>query len=67
MNRKHKQSVIQINGGITINVDVSVENAMYVKKIIFGILLNENGKRLESIINYSVITCDEIIEAQAKS
>ena len=44
MNRKHKQSVIQINGGITINVDVSVENAMYVKKIIFGILLNENGK-----------------------
>ena len=67
MNRKHKQSVIQINGGITINVDVSVENAMYVKKIIFGILLNENGKWLESIINYSVITCDEIIEAQAKS
>ena len=45
---------------------MSVENAMYVKKIIFGILLNENGKWLESIINYSAITCDEIIEAQAK-
>ena len=53
MNRKHKQSiyhangnvnlmdenVIQIRGGITINVDVSVKN-IYVKKIIFGILLH---------------------------
>ena len=52
MNRKHKQSiyhanvnvdlmeknVIQINGGIMINVDVSVKNIMYVKRIIFGIL-----------------------------
>ena len=31
--------VIQINGGITINVDVSVKNVMYAKKIMFGILL----------------------------
>ena len=31
---------LQINGGITINVDVSVKNVMYVKKNIFGILLH---------------------------
>ena len=54
MNRKHKQSiyhanvnvdlmkenVIQINDGIMINVDVSAKNVMYVKKIMFGILLH---------------------------
>ena len=33
------ENVIQINGGITINVDVSIRNVMYVKKIMFGILL----------------------------
>ena len=30
-----RKNVIQINGGITINVEVSVKNVMYVKKIIF--------------------------------
>ena len=53
MNQKHFQSiyhnvnvdlmeknVIQINGEIMINVDVSVNNVMYVKKIMFGILLH---------------------------
>ena len=35
-----EKNVIQINGGITINVDVSVKNVIYVKKIIFGILLH---------------------------
>ena len=34
-----EENVIQINGGITINVDVSANNVIYVKKIIFGILL----------------------------
>ena len=34
-----KENVIQINGGITIDVDVSVKNIMFVKKTIFGILL----------------------------
>ena len=34
-----EKNVIQINGGITINVDVSVKSVMYVKKIIFGTLL----------------------------
>ena len=32
-------NVVKINGGITINVDVSVKN-MYVKNITFGILLH---------------------------
>ena len=32
------ENVIQINGGITINVDVSVKIIIFVKKIIFGIL-----------------------------
>ena len=34
------KNVIQINGRITINVYVSVKIVMYVKKIIFGILLH---------------------------
>ena len=35
-----EENVLPINGGITINVDVNVKNVMYVKKIIFGILLH---------------------------
>ena len=35
-----EENVLQINGGITINVDVNMKNVMYVKKIIFGILLH---------------------------
>ena len=35
-----EQNVIQINSGITINVDVSVKDIIYVKKIMFGILLH---------------------------
>ena len=35
-----EENVIQINGGITINVDASVKNIIYLKKIIFGILLH---------------------------
>ena len=34
-----KENVFQIKNGIMINVDVSVKNMIYVKKIIFGILL----------------------------
>ena len=33
-----EENIIQINGGITINVDVSVKNITYVKKIKFFIL-----------------------------
>ena len=35
-----EQNVIQINSGITINVDVSIKNIIYVKKIMFGIRLH---------------------------
>ena len=34
-----EENVTQINGRITINVDVILKNVMYVKKIKFGILL----------------------------
>ena len=52
-----------------INVDASDNNIIYVKKIIFGILLHVVVKieNLASIIDNSVITCDEIIDAEAKS
>ena len=37
MSRKNlmKESGIQINGGIMINVDVNIKSTIYVKKIIF--------------------------------
>ena len=35
-----EENVIQINGGIMINVDVNVKNVMHVKKIMFRILLH---------------------------
>ena len=35
-----EENVIQINGEVMINADVDEENVMYVKKIIFGILLH---------------------------
>ena len=35
-----EENVIQINGGTMINIAVSVKNVMYVKKIMFGILLH---------------------------
>ena len=35
-----EENVIQINSGIKINVDLCVKSVMYVKKIMFGILLH---------------------------
>ena len=35
-----EKNVIKINGGILINVDVSVKTFMYLKKIMLGILLH---------------------------
>ena len=35
-----EQDVSQINGAITMNIDVSVKNMIYMKKIMFGILLH---------------------------
>ena len=57
------KNVIQINGGITINVDVSVKNIIYVKKIIFGkdyICSCENGKYLASIMDDSQLHVMEL-------
>ena len=38
------ENVIQFSGGITINVDVSPKNIMYVKHVIFGIPLHVVAK-----------------------
>ena len=38
-----EEDVIQVNGGIRINVNVSIKN-IYVEKIIFGILLHVVAK-----------------------
>ena len=35
-----EQNVSQINGAITMNIDVSVKKMIYMKKIMFGILLH---------------------------
>ena len=39
-----EQNIIQINGEITINVDVSVKNVMHMKKILFGIFIRVVAK-----------------------
>ena len=63
------ESLIQIKSGRTINVDASAKHITHLKNIIFGILLHviaKNGKYLATIIDNSVITCDEIIDYVAK-
>ena len=39
-----KENVIQIKSGIIINIDASVKNIIYVKNIIFGILIHVVAK-----------------------
>ena len=39
-----EQNVIQINGRIRMNIDVSVKKIMYAKKVMFGILLHVIAK-----------------------
>ena len=59
-----KENVIQINGGITVNVDVYVENLMYKKYIWNTATCNsENGKYLAGTMDNSAIMCDKIIES----
>ena len=60
-----EENVTQINGVIMINVNVSVKDIIYVKKIIIVILPHAVAK-MENIQQYSVVTCDEIIDAEAK-
>ena len=64
-----EQNESQINGGITINVDVSVKNIIYVKKIVLNpATCNcENGKYLASIMDDSGIICDGIIDVKERN
>ena len=58
-----EENIIQIKSGITINVDVSVKNNIHGKHYIWNpVTCCEKGKYLASIIDNSVIMCDEIIE-----
>ena len=83
MNRKHEQTiyhanvnvnfmeelVIQINGGIMINVDVGVKKRHVCEKDYIWNAATykcEKGKYLASFMDDSVITCDEIIESYNK-
>ena len=58
-----EKKVTQINGGITINVDVSVKNIIYEKDYVWNpATCNcENRKYLASVVDNSVITCDIVI------
>ena len=53
-----KENVVQMVGGIMINVDVSVKKLMYVKKIMFVILLHVIAK-MENI--YQVLWIIQIL------
>ena len=60
-----EKNAIQINGGITINVDVSIKKFLYGNNIMSGILLHvivKNGKYLTSIMDK--IICDEIVDVK---
>ena len=60
-----KENVIQINGGIMINVNVSVKNVNYVKKNHAwnsATCICKNRKYLASIVDESAIICDEVIQ-----
>ena len=71
------KNVIQISGGITINVDVTVKNVLYIwnsaicscengkylASIADATYSCENGTYLTSIMDDSAIMCDEIKES----
>ena len=59
------KNVIQINGGITINVDVSIKNNACENDYIWNPSTRncKNGKYLGSILDDSAITYDEAIES----
>ena len=55
-----EENVIQIIGGIATSVDVSVKRVIYVKKIMFGILLHVIVK-MENIQQVLwMIQCDDL-------
>ena len=55
-----EENLIQINGGIMINVAVKVKSIVYVKKESFCMLLWKS-KIFSNIMDYPVIICDKII------
>ena len=59
-----EENVIQINGQIIVNVDVSVKNIMCEKDYIWNptSCSCENGQYLANTIDDSVMSCDDIIE-----
>ena len=58
-----EKQVIHINGGITINVDVSVKmSCMWNYIWNLATCSSERRKYLESIMNDSAITCNKVIE-----
>ena len=59
-----EQNVIQISGEITTNVDVCVKKFMYVKNIMFGILLYVLVKWKTFSKYYGWNFCDEIIDVK---
>ena len=57
-----EENKIQINGGIMINVDVSVKSYTWNP----GTRSCKSGKYLANIFDHSVITCDENIKEKQK-
>ena len=67
--KKMEENVIQINGGITINVDVSVKKRQLSEKDYIwnhATCSCEKWKHLPSIMDDSAITCDEISHTTKK-
>ena len=64
-----EENVIQINGGIIINVDVSVKTSSVKKRLYLEscYMLLWKWKYSASISDDLVIACDEIIDADAKA
>ena len=61
-----KQNLVQINGRIMINVNVGVKkHHICEKKYVWNpsTCICENGKYLTSVMDDSVIMCDEVIES----
>ena len=62
-----KENVIQINGRIIINFDVSVKITMYLKNFVLGFYTQLwKWKIFRKYYNNSTIVCDEIIESNGK-
>ena len=59
-----EENVLQINGGIMINVDVIVKNIINIKK---NYIQNPSTCNCENRKYLYSIPCDEIIDAEAKS